>query len=68
MDGEDNKNFMTGDVFIGCMPLKHLFGFCEDYNKILLNCNQKLILNRSSTDLDALRMVQTGTPKNVEKK
>ncbi|XP_050063263.1 uncharacterized protein LOC126552595 [Aphis gossypii] len=67
MDGEDNKNFMSNDVFTGCIPLKHLFGFCEDYKKILLNCNQQLILNRSSTDLDALRMTQTGTPENVEK-
>jgi len=67
MDGEDNKNFMTDDVFAGCIPLKHLFGFCEDYKKILLNCNQQLILNLSSTNLDALRMGQTATPENVEK-
>ncbi|XP_050066339.1 uncharacterized protein LOC126555458 [Aphis gossypii] len=67
LDGEDNKNFMSNDVFTGCIPLKHLFGFCEDYKKILLNCNQQLILNRSSTDLDALRMTQTVTPENVEK-
>ncbi|XP_050065619.1 uncharacterized protein LOC126554606 [Aphis gossypii] len=67
MDGEDNKNFMSNDVFTGCIPLKHLFGFCEDYKKILLNCNQQLILNRLSTDLDVLRMTQTGTSENVEK-
>ncbi|KAE9523775.1 hypothetical protein AGLY_015835 [Aphis glycines] len=67
IDGEDNKNFMSNDVFTGCMPLKRLFEFCEDYKNILLNCNQQLILNRSSTDLDALRMTQTGTPENVEK-
>ncbi|XP_060868581.1 uncharacterized protein LOC132943562 [Metopolophium dirhodum] len=40
MDSEDNKNFMSNNVFTGCIPLKHLFGFCEDYKKILLNCNQ----------------------------
>ncbi|XP_050065080.1 uncharacterized protein LOC126554006 [Aphis gossypii] len=67
LDGEDNKNFMSNDVFTGCIPLKHLFGFCEDYKKILLNCNQQLILNRSSTDLDALRMTQTVTPKTLKK-
>ncbi|XP_050059840.1 uncharacterized protein LOC126551109 [Aphis gossypii] len=33
LDGEDNKNFMSNDVFTGCIPLKHLFGFCEDYKK-----------------------------------
>ncbi|KAL4083939.1 hypothetical protein QTP88_029255 [Uroleucon formosanum] len=53
MDSEDNKKCMTNNVFTGCIPLKHLFGFCEDYKKILFNCNQQLILNRASTDLDA---------------
>ena len=67
MDGEDNKNFMTDNVFTGCIPLKHLFGFCEDYKKILLNCNQQLILNRSSTDLDAIRVVGAGATEHVEK-
>ncbi|KAE9526189.1 hypothetical protein AGLY_013820 [Aphis glycines] len=67
MDGEDNKNFMTDNVFAGCIPLKHLFGFCEDYKKILLNCNQQLILNRSSTDLNAIRVVGAGATENVEK-
>ncbi|XP_050065725.1 uncharacterized protein LOC126554724 [Aphis gossypii] len=66
MDGEDNKNFMTDNVFTGCIPLKHLFGFCEDYKKILLNCNQQLILNRSSTDLDAIRVVGAGATEHVE--
>ncbi|KAF0710918.1 Uncharacterized protein FWK35_00037893 [Aphis craccivora] len=47
MDGKDN-------VFIGCIPLKHLFRFCEDNKKILLNCNQQLNVKRSCTDLDAL--------------
>jgi hypothetical protein len=51
---ENNRDFSPKDKFFGCLPLKHLFGFCEDYKKIMLNCNQQLILNRSSTDLDAL--------------
>ncbi|XP_060871311.1 uncharacterized protein LOC132945558 [Metopolophium dirhodum] len=50
MDGEDNKNFMNNNVFTGCIPLKHLFGFCEDYKKILLNCNQQLIFYRPGCD------------------
>ncbi|KAL4090136.1 hypothetical protein QTP88_025035 [Uroleucon formosanum] len=67
MDSEDNKNFMTNNVFTGCIPLKHLFGFCEDYKKILLNCNQQLILNRASTDLDAIRVVGEGATTAVDK-
>ncbi|XP_060881814.1 uncharacterized protein LOC132953354 [Metopolophium dirhodum] len=53
---DNNKNFMANNVFTGCVPLKHLFGFFEDYKKILLNCNQQLILNRSSTDFDTLHV------------
>ncbi|KAL4082997.1 hypothetical protein QTP88_028327 [Uroleucon formosanum] len=67
MDSEDNKNFMSNNVFTGCIPLKHLFGFCEDYKKILLNCNQQLILNRASTDLDAIRVVGEGATAAVDK-
>ncbi|XP_025197055.1 uncharacterized protein LOC112595880 [Melanaphis sacchari] len=67
MDSEDNKHFMTDNVFTRCIPLKHLFGFCEDYKKILLNCNQQLILNRASTDLDVIHVVGVGATQNVEK-
>ncbi|KAL4083047.1 hypothetical protein QTP88_028377 [Uroleucon formosanum] len=67
MDSEDNKNFMSNNVFTGCIPLKHLFGFCEDYKKILLNCNQQLILNRASTDLDAIHVVGAGATGAVDK-
>ncbi|XP_060855523.1 uncharacterized protein LOC132933224 [Metopolophium dirhodum] len=67
MDGEYNKNVMSNNVFTGCIPLKHLFGFCEDYKKILLNCNQQLILNRAYTDLDEIHVVGTGATKAVSK-
>ncbi|KAE9521894.1 hypothetical protein AGLY_017701, partial [Aphis glycines] len=67
MDSEDNKNFMTNNIFSRCIPLKHVFGFCEDYKKILLNCNQQLILNRASTDLDAIHVVGEGATAAVDK-
>jgi len=67
MDGDDNKNFMSNNVFTGCVPLKHLFGFCEDYKKILLNCNQQLILNRTSTDLDAIHVVGESATEAISK-
>ncbi|KAL4112069.1 hypothetical protein QTP88_015917 [Uroleucon formosanum] len=49
-----NANFMKNDTFSGCIPLKHVFGFCEDYKRILVNCSQQLILNRSMSDTSAL--------------
>ncbi|KAL4084371.1 hypothetical protein QTP88_028194 [Uroleucon formosanum] len=67
MDSEDNKNVMSNNIFSGCIPLRHVFGFCEDYKKILLNCNQQLILNRASTDLDAIRVVGDGATAAVDK-
>lgn len=57
MDAGENKQFTSNNTFAGCIPLKHLFGFCEDYKKILLNCNQQIILNRASTDFDALSVL-----------
>lgn len=53
-------------TFAGCIPLKHLFGFCEDYKKIILNSHQQLILNRSSTDFDAIYVTDAGTKENIE--
>jgi len=67
MESVENKNFITNDKFSGCIPLKHLFGFCEDYKKILLNCNQQIILNRASTDYDALYVTGTAVSENIDK-
>lgn len=33
------------------LPLKFIFGFCEDYKKILLNAKHELILIRNRTDV-----------------
>ena len=37
-----------------CVPLKHLFGFADDYNKILYGFSQTLTLVRSSSDNNCL--------------
>ncbi|KAL4153325.1 hypothetical protein QTP88_001158 [Uroleucon formosanum] len=50
-----NKDFIDSGNFNGCINLKDLFGFCEDYKRILINCNQQLILNRASIDLNAIK-------------
>ena len=36
------------------VPLKRIFGFADDYNKILYGFNHSIILTRSSTDDNAL--------------
>jgi len=55
----------TTSTFAGCIPFKHLFGFGEDYGKILVDCNQQLILNRSNTDFDSIHVSGTGIAENV---
>ena len=36
------------------VPLKHIFGFCEDYTRVLYGFNHTLVLTRSSSDNNAL--------------
>ena len=36
------------------IPLKLLLGFCEDYNKIVVNAKHELVLTRSNTDHNAI--------------
>ena len=40
-------------TFSFCVPLKHLFGFCDDYNNIIYGVKQTLLLSRQ-TDADAI--------------
>ncbi|KAE9521265.1 hypothetical protein AGLY_018328 [Aphis glycines] len=42
--------------FSACIPLKYWLGFFEDYRKILVNSRLELILTRSHSDLNALRL------------
>lgn len=37
-----------------CWPLSMIFGFAEDYKKVLLNLRQELVLIRSSEDLNCI--------------
>lgn len=50
-----NSDFIESGMFNGCINLKDLFGFCEDYKRILINCNQQLIMNRASLDINAIK-------------
>ena len=43
------------------VPLKHIFGFADDYNKVLYGFVHTLVLNRSSSDKNALFKVSTMT-------
>lgn len=43
-------NMQTYNMIV---PLKFLFGFCDDFNKIILNSKHELILVRSRSDINA---------------
>ena len=47
-------------VFRFSVPLKRVFGFCDDYGKVMYGFNHNLILTRSSTDNNALVHTEWG--------
>lgn len=52
--GWTENGMIRCEKFDVCVPLKILLGFAEDYRKIIINCRQELILQRTSVDLNAL--------------
>ena len=50
-----NASFVSStSSMVFCIPLKLLFGFAEDYKRIILNVKQELVLIRSSTNTNAV--------------
>jgi len=45
------------------IPLKHIFGFCEDYNKIVYGLKHTLTLVRKANDDDAIFRVNDVLPR-----
>lgn len=42
--------------FNALVPLNKILGFAEDYNKILINCKHELILTRSNSNLNSVKV------------
>lgn len=51
-----NENTKSGDTFEFIVPLRILMGFFEDYQSPLLNVKQELVLLRSHTNLNAVKL------------
>lgn len=49
------------------IPLYYLFGFCDDYKKIIMNAKHELILVRSRTDVNAYECATESFNINVTK-
>ena len=50
----DNKAPNESGYFDFCVPLKLLLGFAEDYQRIVMNVKQELVLLRTSSDNDLI--------------
>ena len=50
--GLKRRNYILEDEgnFSFCIPLFHIFGFCEDYNKTIYGVNHELILTRPNNN------------------
>jgi hypothetical protein len=55
------KDCEADGKFSFCLPLRMLMGFFEDYRKILLNVKQELILLRSHTNANSVKITTAGS-------
>lgn len=46
----------VGGAFSVSIPLNKILGFAEDYEKIIINCKHELVLLRSNTNLNAIKL------------
>lgn len=53
----------TSKKFSACIPLNKIFGFAEDYQKVILNARQELVLIRSRSDHNS---IIGGTEANIK--
>lgn len=56
--------------FSFCVPLSKLFGFAEDYRKVIVNSRHELVLLRSASDKNAVLWTSSGatdsTPEDIK--
>ncbi|KAF5281921.1 hypothetical protein FQR65_LT14447 [Abscondita terminalis] len=57
---EDTSKPLEKQFYVN-IPLKHIFSFAEDYNHVIINMRQELILIRSRSDLDCYTGNAPGT-------
>lgn len=61
----ENPNLLDDKgTFNICLPLRTLLGLCEDFQKIVMNVNQELVLIRSNSDTNAI--IQISQPEQAE--
>jgi len=63
---QDTWNVNNG-YFVASIPLKHSFGFYEDWKNIIINIRQELVLLRSNTNNDAIYTTDASMGLKIEK-
>lgn len=60
-------DYLEDKTYRMTIPLKFMFGFCDDYNKVILNSKHELILVRSRTDLNVYKAEKDSLTFNIHK-
>lgn len=61
-DKKNNENLISREgYFAVCLPLSSLLGIFEDYQKVIMNVKQELILLRARRDENCFTSTNTGT-------
>ena len=53
-------------IFSFCIPLKHIFGFCDDYDKVMYGVNHSLSLFRKGNNTAIHREANNVGPGNID--
>ena len=62
IDTDENLKAIPKDgKFSGCIPMEMLLGLCEDFNRVLVNQKQELILKRAKDDSNSLLTTSAAT-------
>lgn len=56
---------VTNGVFSVSIPLNKILGFAEDYEKVLINCKHELVLLRSNTNVNAIKLSKEQIVENI---
>lgn len=63
----ENQQVFANNKFACCIPLRHIFGFCEDYRQMLVKMRQELILIRAKSDINCYQSDETDVEFVIDK-
>lgn len=64
-DIDGTKNMHAGNFSVS-IPLCNILGFAEDYKKVIINCKHELILLRSNTNYNCLKLNTNEVLQDIE--